>query len=37
MGEMLIALVQGEPLTERHVLVQPSLVIRQSTSLDLWL
>jgi DNA-binding LacI/PurR family transcriptional regulator len=37
MGRMLVALVQGEPLTEPHVLVQPSLVIRQSTNLDLWL
>jgi len=37
MGHMLIALVEGEPLAERHVLVQPALIIRQSTSLDLWL
>ena len=37
MGEMLVTLVRGEPLAERHVLIQPSLVIRQSTSLDLWL
>lgn len=37
MGQMLVALTQGEPSHERHVLVQPSLIIRQSTSLDLWL
>jgi DNA-binding LacI/PurR family transcriptional regulator len=37
MGRMLVALAQGESLAERHVLVQPSLIIRQSTSLDLWL
>jgi LacI family transcriptional regulator len=37
MGRMIVALVQGEPLTEPHVLLQPSLVIRQSTNLDLWL
>jgi DNA-binding LacI/PurR family transcriptional regulator len=37
MGHMLVALAQGELLAERHVLVQPSLIIRQSTSLDLWL
>jgi LacI family transcriptional regulator len=37
MGQMLAALARGEPLAERHVLVQPSLIIRQSTSLDLWL
>jgi LacI family transcriptional regulator len=37
MGHMLVALAQGESLAERHVLVQPSLIIRQSTSLDLWL
>jgi LacI family transcriptional regulator len=37
MGQMLVALIQGEPLPERHVLVKPSLIIRQSTSLDLWL
>jgi LacI family transcriptional regulator len=37
MGHMLIVLVQGDSLAERHVLVQPSLIIRQSTSLDLWL
>ncbi len=37
MGQMLVTLIQGELLPERHVLVQPSLIIRQSTSLDLWL
>jgi LacI family transcriptional regulator len=37
MGRMLVALAGGESLAERHVLVQPSLIIRQSTSLDLWL
>lgn len=37
MGRMLVALARGEALDERHVLVQPSLIIRQSTSLDLWL
>jgi LacI family transcriptional regulator len=37
MGRMLVALARGESLAERHVLVQPSLIIRQSTSLDLWL
>jgi LacI family transcriptional regulator len=37
LGQMLIALACGEPLVERHVLVQPALTIRQSTDLDLWL
>ncbi|GAB4528411.1 MAG: substrate-binding domain-containing protein [Anaerolineae bacterium] len=37
MGRMLVALVRGDPLDARQVLVQPSLIIRQSTSLDLWL
>jgi LacI family transcriptional regulator len=37
MGHMLVTLAQGEALAEQHVLVKPSLIIRQSTSLDLWL
>lgn len=37
MGQMLVAVACGESLTERHVLLKPSLVIRQSTNLDLWL
>jgi DNA-binding LacI/PurR family transcriptional regulator len=37
MGQMLIAEVRGEPLSQRHVLASPSLIIRQSTNLDLWL
>jgi DNA-binding LacI/PurR family transcriptional regulator len=37
MGQMLVSLALEEPLPDRHVLVQPSLIIRQSTSLDLWL
>jgi DNA-binding LacI/PurR family transcriptional regulator len=37
MGHMLVDLARGEALAERQVLVQPSLIIRQSTSLDLWL
>jgi LacI family transcriptional regulator len=36
-GQMLIAVACGEPLTERHMLLEPSLIIRQSTNLDLWL
>ena len=36
-GQMLVAVAGGEPLAERHVLVEPSLLIRQSTDLDLWL
>ena len=37
MGKMLVALARGETLSEPQVLVTPSLIIRQSTSLDLWL
>jgi LacI family transcriptional regulator len=37
LGQMLVALVSGEPLSEQHVLLPPSLIIRQSTDLDLWL
>jgi DNA-binding LacI/PurR family transcriptional regulator len=37
LGQMLVALASGEPLSEQHVLLQPSLIIRQSTDLDLWL
>jgi LacI family transcriptional regulator len=37
LGHMLVALMRDEPLAERQVLIQPSLMIRQSTSLDLWL
>jgi LacI family transcriptional regulator len=37
MGQMLVTVALGEPLVERHVLVTPSLIIRQSTNLDLWL
>jgi LacI family transcriptional regulator len=37
LGQMLVAAACGEPLSERHVLVEPSLIIRQSTDLDLWL
>jgi DNA-binding LacI/PurR family transcriptional regulator len=37
LGQMLIALACGDPVAERQVLVQPSLIIRQSTDLDLWL
>jgi LacI family transcriptional regulator len=37
MGDMLVALARGEVLSEAQVLVTPSLIIRQSTSLDLWL
>lgn len=36
-GRMLAAVACGKPLAERQVLLQPSLVIRQSTNLDLWL
>jgi LacI family transcriptional regulator len=36
-GQMLVAVACGESLTERHVLLEPSLIIRQSTNLDLWL
>ena len=34
---MLIAQLQGEVLEETHVVIQPSLVIRQSSDLALWL
>lgn len=37
MGKMLVALARGESLAGRHVLIHPSLVIRQSTNLELWL
>lgn len=37
LGHMLVGLARGEPLSEQHVLIQPSLIIRQSTDLDLWL
>jgi LacI family transcriptional regulator len=37
MGNMLVALARGETLAEPQTLVTPSLIIRQSTSLDLWL
>jgi len=37
MGKMLVALARGEAPSEPQVLVVPSLIIRQSTSLDLWL
>jgi LacI family transcriptional regulator len=37
LGQMLVAAACGEPLSERHVLMEPSLIIRQSTDLDLWL
>jgi DNA-binding LacI/PurR family transcriptional regulator len=35
--KMLIAQLQGEVLEETHVVFQPSLVIRQSSDLALWL
>jgi hypothetical protein len=34
---MLMAQLQGEVLTETRVVFQPSLVIRQSSDLALWL
>jgi DNA-binding LacI/PurR family transcriptional regulator len=37
LGQMLVAAACGEPLSEWHVLMEPSLIIRQSTDLDLWL
>lgn len=37
LGQMLISVAWGKTLTRPQVLVEPSLVIRQSTSLDLWL
>jgi len=37
MGKVLVAVACDEPLTERHLLLEPSLIIRQSTNLDLWL
>jgi LacI family transcriptional regulator len=37
MGQILVELTQGGSPHERQVLVEPSLIIRQSTSLDLWL
>jgi len=37
MGQMLISLVHGRPPDKQQVLIRPSLIIRQSTSLDLWL
>jgi LacI family transcriptional regulator len=37
LGQMLVAAACGEPLSKRHVLMEPSLIIRQSTDLDLWL
>ena len=36
-GQMLAALAQGQPIARPRVLLQPSLIIRQSTNLDLWL
>jgi LacI family transcriptional regulator len=36
-SQMLIARLRGEPLAEERVLFQPSLVIRQSSDLGLWL
>jgi DNA-binding LacI/PurR family transcriptional regulator len=34
---MLIAQLRGETLVERQVIFEPSLVIRQSSDLALWL
>ena len=36
-GQMLVAVAWGQTLPRPHVLVEPSLIIRQSTNLDLWL
>jgi DNA-binding LacI/PurR family transcriptional regulator len=36
-GQMLTALAQGRPIARPQVLLEPSLIIRQSTNLDLWL
>lgn len=36
-GQMLAALAQGQPIPRPQVLLEPSLIIRQSTNLDLWL
>jgi LacI family transcriptional regulator len=35
--QMLITQLHGEPLAESHVVIEPSLVIRQSSDLALWL
>ena len=37
LGQMLVAVARGESLPDRRVLITPSLIIRQSTNLDLWL
>ncbi len=37
LGKMLMAQANGQTIDEPQVVVEPSLVIRQSTSLDLWL
>lgn len=37
LGRMLLATAEGRPISEPRVVVKPSLVIRQSTNMDLWL
>ena len=37
LGRMLVASAEGRSMAEPHVVVEPSLVIRQSTNIDLWL
>jgi LacI family transcriptional regulator len=37
LGRLLIASAAGEQVAEPHIIVEPSLVIRQSTNIDLWL
>jgi LacI family transcriptional regulator len=37
LGQMLAATARGRAIPRPHVLIQPSLIIRQSTNLDLWL
>ena len=37
LGQMLVDSAYGKPLHQAQVLLPPSLIIRQSTSLDLWL
>jgi LacI family transcriptional regulator len=37
LGQMLVDSACGKPLHQAQVLLPPSLIIRQSTSLDLWL
>lgn len=36
-GEMLIDLIEGRPLPKPHLIVEPWLVVRQSSGLALWL